>query len=243
MSRACVRVSMIIASCSSCAQVELRKDPKAFKARVLKLVEKSKRELPPGFEMPKVNTCPHVYAECALPFPFLFYFFLLFFLLLAARVCTICCCVALYMLLLLEAALFRLLSEYARAGKAASEDHGELRAAAVRRRHRRRQHQRRRFGMRVRCVLCLYVLCVRVCAVCMFCVCACAVFMFCVCVVCCLRVLCVFLSSLMWCVSLKTHAHFLFFSFFFWLLLFFNDDHLVRVHYFSVLCTCWAVWC
>jgi ubiquitin-conjugating enzyme E2 R len=37
------------------ASVELRKDEKAYKARVSKLVEKSRKELPPGFEMPKAK--------------------------------------------------------------------------------------------------------------------------------------------------------------------------------------------
>jgi len=35
------------------ASVELRKKPSEYKARIRKLVEKCKKELPPGFEMPK----------------------------------------------------------------------------------------------------------------------------------------------------------------------------------------------
>jgi len=35
------------------ASVELRKKPEAYKKRILKLVDKAKKELPPGFEMPK----------------------------------------------------------------------------------------------------------------------------------------------------------------------------------------------
>jgi ubiquitin-conjugating enzyme E2 R len=40
------------------ASVELRKDPQSYKARVRKIVEKSKAELPVGFEMPKAKPLP-----------------------------------------------------------------------------------------------------------------------------------------------------------------------------------------
>jgi hypothetical protein len=40
------------------ASVELRKDPQSYKARVRKIVEKSKADLPVGFEMPKAKPLP-----------------------------------------------------------------------------------------------------------------------------------------------------------------------------------------
>lgn len=47
------------------ASVELRKDPASYKARVRRLVEKSKAELPANFEMPKPKPPPKLQESAA----------------------------------------------------------------------------------------------------------------------------------------------------------------------------------
>jgi ubiquitin-conjugating enzyme E2 R len=46
-------VAVVLHSDISLLQVELRKNPEAYRKKVRKLVEKSLKELPKGFEMPK----------------------------------------------------------------------------------------------------------------------------------------------------------------------------------------------